>query len=408
MANMPDTILIITGGIFQIPAIEEAKKMGLKTIVTDGNPQAPCMRLADESYPIDIFDVNAHLKLVNSLKKKNNIIGVFTEGSEATVTVATLAKKLNLPGISILAAKSCKNKSQSRKILQKNSLPIPKWTEISNKGELKNAIKKIGFPLIIKAGDNSASRGSTKLRDAYGIEEAFELAKKNSSNNRIILEELCFGKEQSVEILFDEKGKCIPLNIVDRYFTKNQWSVELGHVNPSRLRRQEKKELFSLTESAAKSFGIRFGVFKADTMITKKGPIILEVTPRLSGGFDSQKSTPISTGRNFIRAAIRLAIQLPLDKKDLKPKWKKYCAVWTILAKPGRVKKIICMDSVKKMKGFKEFIFVKNEGDIITEIKDSASRPAYVITEGKNYSEALRLAKKAAKKITYEMSEIKP
>jgi len=407
MANMPNTILIITGGIFQIPAVEEAKKMGLKTIVTDANPQAPCMKLADESYPIDIFNIKAHLKLVNSLKKKNKIVGVFTEGSEATVTVSTLAKKLNLHGTPILAAKNCKNKSQSRRILQKNNLPIPKWTTISSKHELKNAIKKIGFPLIIKAEDNSASRGSTKLRTAKGINLAFELAKKNSSTNRIILEELCSGEEQSVEILFDETGKCIPLNIVDRYFTKNQWAVELGHVNPSKLNIPQKKELFSLTEQAAKSFGVRFGVFKADTMITKNGPIILEITPRLSGGFDSQKSTPISSGRNFIRAAMRLALGLPLDKKDLKPKWKKYCAVWTILTKPGKIKKIKGIDSVKNMKGFRELILSKKEGDIVTEIKDSASRPAYVITEGKSYAEALYLAKKAAKKITYEMDEAK-
>ena len=406
MANMLDAILIITGGILQIPAIKEAKKMGLKTIVTDANSQASCMRLADESYTIDIFDVNAHLKLVNSLKNNNNILGVFTEGSEATVTVATLAKKLNLPGISILAAKNCKNKSQSRRILRKNNMPIPKWIEISNTRELQKAIKKIGFPLIIKAVDNSASRGSTKLRNMQGVNIAFELAKKNSSNGRVIIEELYFGREQSVEILFDEKGKCIPLNIVDRFFTKNQWAVELGHVNPSRLNIQQKKELFSLTENAAKSFGIRFGVFKADTIITKKGPIILEVTPRLSGGFDSQKSTPISTGRNFIRAAMRLAIGLPLDNNDLKPKWNKYCAVWTILTKPGRIKKIKGIDAIKNMKGFKEIILSKKEGDIITKIKDSASRPAYIITEGKSYDEALCLARNAAKKITYEMTDI--
>ena len=61
MGNMRNTILIITGGVLQIPAILEAKKMGLKTIVTDQNKNAPCMNIADESFTIDIFDVEGHL-----------------------------------------------------------------------------------------------------------------------------------------------------------------------------------------------------------------------------------------------------------------------------------------------------------------------------------------------------------
>ena len=42
MANMLDAIIIVTGGMFQVPAVEEAKKLGLKTIVTDGKKNAVC------------------------------------------------------------------------------------------------------------------------------------------------------------------------------------------------------------------------------------------------------------------------------------------------------------------------------------------------------------------------------
>ena len=37
MANMPDAIIIVTGGIFQIPAVENAKKLKLKTKIIDYN-----------------------------------------------------------------------------------------------------------------------------------------------------------------------------------------------------------------------------------------------------------------------------------------------------------------------------------------------------------------------------------
>ena len=42
MANMLDAIIIVTGGMFQVPAVKEAKKLGLKTIVTDGKKNAVC------------------------------------------------------------------------------------------------------------------------------------------------------------------------------------------------------------------------------------------------------------------------------------------------------------------------------------------------------------------------------
>ena len=148
---------------------------------------------------------------------------------------------------------------------------------------------------------------------------------------------------------------------------------------------------------------VNFGVFKSDTIITKNGPKILEVTPRLSGGFDSQKTTPISSGRNFIRAAIRLSIGLPVDKNDFIRKQKKFSAVWTILPNPGKIKSVKGIKQVKKMKGIKEIIMLKNKNDKIPKIINNAQRPAYVISEAKTYSQALKIAQNGASKIKFQV-----
>jgi len=42
---MSDEILIVGGGLLQVPAVEQARQMGLRTLVTDQNPQAPCATL---------------------------------------------------------------------------------------------------------------------------------------------------------------------------------------------------------------------------------------------------------------------------------------------------------------------------------------------------------------------------
>ena len=397
---MPDAIIIVAGGILQIPAIEEARKLKLKTIVTDGNKNAICSNLADQFYKIDIYNLPKHFELIKKIMNDVNIKGVFTEGSEATITVAELAKYLDLKGISPESAKNCKDKIITRRIFQKHKIPIPRWKQVTKKS-ISSEAKKLGFPIIIKSSNNSGSRGSTKVYDAKGLLQAYDLAKKNSTNSKVLIEELLNGDEQSVEILFNHNQECIFLNIVDRYFSEGKWSIELGHVNPTRLNKKTQKELFELTKKSAKSMNIDFGVFKADTIITKDGIKILEVTPRLSGGFDSQKTTPISSGRNFIKAAMTLAINMPIEKNDLIHKKKKFSAVWTVLPNPGKIKTIKGVDIAKRMRGVKEIIMMKQKNDKIPKIIDSAKRPAYVISEAPSYNQALNIAKKAATKIQF-------
>ena len=48
-------------------------------------------------------------------------------------------------------------------------------------------------------------------------------------------------------------------------------------------------------------------ILKADIMLTEKGPFVLELTPRLSGGWDSSGTTP-ARGADFIGGAISLAL----------------------------------------------------------------------------------------------------
>ena len=60
-------ILIVCGGLGQLPAIFSAKNLGAKVIVVDKNPDAPGMKYADKCYAVDIIDEKAILEVaVNS------------------------------------------------------------------------------------------------------------------------------------------------------------------------------------------------------------------------------------------------------------------------------------------------------------------------------------------------------
>ena len=64
--NRPKHLMIIGGGVFQVPAIKIAKSMGLKVVVTDYNPESEGMLLAD--FPIEVSTRNINLT-VNTAKQ---------------------------------------------------------------------------------------------------------------------------------------------------------------------------------------------------------------------------------------------------------------------------------------------------------------------------------------------------
>ena len=300
---------IIGGGQLQVPLISEARKLKLNILVTDKDPYCVCKSLADHFFPVDIFDISKNVELLLTLLARGfGFRGVIAAGIDANVTAAVLAKTAGLPGVHPKAAYITHNKAYFREFLAKNKLPSPKWGEVATLSQAKKAIKKIGVPFIIKNIDSSASRGTKKFftRPADGeLELALEEAKKASTTNTALVEELLYGPEQTVETLFDANGKFRPCFITDRRFDeKSEWAIEIQVEHPTTLPIATQKELYELVGRTAKLLGITTGAAKADTMLTKKGPVIIEMTTRLSGGFDCQYLVPIATGKNILRAAI--------------------------------------------------------------------------------------------------------
>src|SRR4029079_1285238 len=112
-AVMPErkpAVLIVSGGVLQFPAIVAAHDLGLAAILTDRDGGAPALQRADEAHAVDIFDVEGHIALARKLAESWDLRGVFCQGADVEVTVASVAEALGLPGIPVAAARRTKNK----------------------------------------------------------------------------------------------------------------------------------------------------------------------------------------------------------------------------------------------------------------------------------------------------------
>ena len=140
---------VIGGGAMQIPLINEVKKFGFKIIVSDLNPNCICKPLANIFFNIDIFDINLHIKkAVEVIDLGDKIVGVLAAGIDAPITMAVLAKHLEINGVEPEIAKIVHNKNRFRTTLKKLGHPTPKFFVINKKNlnQINLVIKEIGVP----------------------------------------------------------------------------------------------------------------------------------------------------------------------------------------------------------------------------------------------------------------------
>ena len=136
-------------------------------------------------------------------------------------------------------------------------------------------------------------------------------------------------KECTVETIYDVEGNFHRCFITDRNFDySNGYPLELGLVSPSQLSDKVQEECFTLAKTVSNKLGIKIGAAKFDMIITDDGPKIIEMTTRLSGGFDCQYVVPASTGKNIVMAAMNLWNHFP--KELLKNKFNKVCVTEVI------------------------------------------------------------------------------
>jgi len=382
-------LLIIGGGVFQVPAIKTAKSMGLKVVVTDYNPEAEGMLLAD--YPIEVSTRNINNLTVNTAKQFHRacpLDGVMTVGTDASQTVAAVADALNLPGIPFEVAERATDKIKMRQVLKEKGVPVPDFRPIWTLEECQQAIQDMPLPLVIKPCDNMGARGVRKIERLDDLISAFREAKEASISGKLILEEFMEGPELSLDALVFE-GSIHITGVADRIIERAPYFVEIGHTLPSALPEKQQSRAVAVFKQAIFALGIDIGAAKGDIKITPEGPKIVEIAARLSGGWMSAYTYPLSTGVNLYKAAIQIA--LGETPTDLKPKTSLVSAERSLLPPPGKILSIQGVEEARKIKGVKEIILMKEAGDMAEEPRSNLGKVGYVITVGKTREEAIRI-----------------
>jgi cyanophycin synthetase len=119
----------------------------------------------------------------------------------ATMTEKTSSIAVDLAG----------NKDETKRILQEQAIPVAKGMTIVSVAEVKEAIRKVGFPLVFKPLDGNHGRGATiNVKTEEEAIAAFEHAAKIS--RRVIVEKFITGYDFRV-LVIDNKMVAAALRV---------------------------------------------------------------------------------------------------------------------------------------------------------------------------------------------------
>lgn len=389
--NKQKTIMILGASVLQLPAIDEARNMGLRVVVIDMNPNAIGFNVPGViKEVISTIDIEGVIKAA----KKHHIDGVMTLATDMPMrTVAAVASACGLVGISEDTAVKATDKAVMRETLFNAGVPVPNYVRVCNENDFKKVSGLFSVPFIVKPSDSSGSRGIALVKDKDYAIDAYRYTKAFSRNGIVVVEEYMVGPEVSVETIAVD-GKVHVIQITDKITTGAPHFVEMGHTQPTQL--ASTKEIKRVAVAANKALGIQNGPSHTEIIVTNDGPKIVELGARLGGDCIATHLVPLSTGVNMVKACIDIALG---GKPNLIPTMKCGSAIRYFPQRAGMIKKIQGIKEAEQMPGIKQVCVVHGIGEYVTDITDSGSRMGFVISQGKDPTDAAQKCEAALSKI---------
>ncbi len=307
--NYPPKILINGAGRGCLNLMKTANAMGLYTIVT--GMEGPCIPIADKVYR----NVHpGHPEEVLAVAKVENIDAIAISCNDMGLeSVGYCCDQLGLTGLSYASAKAASNKLLMKELLVKNGVRTARYFNIHNLEELRNVVRKLSFPVILKATDLQGSRGICVVREVSDLESSYREVMSFTHKDYCIIEEFIegieFGAQAFVfhgEVLFilphgDETIMC-------------KTAVPIGHYMPYKMNEELSADVDRQARNAIKALGLDNCAVNIDFIERDNRAYIIELTGR-GGANGLTDITSMFWGLNYYEMIILTA--LGKDPRDV-------------------------------------------------------------------------------------------
>ncbi|RVJ39676.1 ATP-grasp domain-containing protein [Sinorhizobium meliloti] len=291
--------------------VQAAKGLGLHPIVLSADP-ARFNYLATENIEairVDTDDLDALIRECSQLRETYDIVGITGHpypGEAVYATAAKLCRHFGLPGPNPTSIDQCCDKFNQRQLLAEAGVPVPVHRMATNAAEVESAAAEIGLPVILKPAVGNGSTGVRLCRDAEELAEHTVYLLGGTyewqTSPRILVEEFAEGPYFVADIMANEV-----VAVGAATFGPPPHFVYDEYIYPAPLAVEEHERIVKVALSCLRALDLNWGPTNIEFRWTTRGPVVIEVNPRLSGSPDPQL-IQLTCGIDLVTEHIKLVI----------------------------------------------------------------------------------------------------
>ena len=292
---------IIGGGQLGMMIAEAAKEIPeyiSKIIVLDPTPNCPAAQVGAEQIIGDFKDKEAIIDLAN----KSDIITYEIESGDSEVLKSVEKDAEINPSPDTL--RIIQDKFLQKSFLLENNIPVPEFIKIETLDDVKEGLKKFGYPALLKARrDAYDGRGNFKINSENEIQNAFDYFK----GQKLLLEKyIPFKMEVSVIASRNTKGQIKTYPLVENIHEENILRQTIAPARVSDKVAQNAEKIAEKTMSVLKGAGI-FGI---EMFVTEEEEVTInEIAPRVhNSGHHTLQSSNTSQFEQHLRAILGIEL----------------------------------------------------------------------------------------------------
>lgn len=373
-----------------------ATAAGLRPVLLSADPSRYPYAAEDalEVVRVDTQDEGALLDACRRLREGPGLAGLTSSSEYFVAAAAKLASGFGLPAPSHEAVAACRDKHAQRRRLKAAGVGCPGFRPANTVDEATSAAGELGFPVVVKPVYGSGSVGVRLCEDAAAVAAHAAALLSQRENERgqpvprcVLVEELVSGPEFSVET-FD----AAVVGVTRKHLGPLPDFVEVGHDYPAALGAAQEQGVRAEALRALRALGLGWGPAHVELRVTAGGPKIIEVNPRLAGGFIPELVRHAS-GVDLIAAAVaRVAGREP----DLTPRGALYASLrFFVAGREGTLAAFAGLEAARAEPGVKGVEIYKTVGERLSVRGDFRDRVGHVLAVGET-PEAARAAAEAA------------
>lgn len=309
MAITDKRIVIILGGnILNSGIVDYCKTQNYNVVIVDWSPKAYLK--GDLFLCIDVKDTDA---IIKALEKNgiHSIYGAYSSIDLAVPSVNAINKHFGLEYMDDEALANALPKATMTRIWDEAGL-LNRQSKIC--GEWNNEIMECSslMKLILKPNISSSSRGITivpKNSSKEVIVQAFDKAKAESFDNKVIIEEFIEGREFTCDMLGDKFGNVSVYAISVKYHTVNTSNNKIAiklHYNSDFYPDSVYEKIAEVGKRCYRALGFKSSLGHLEILMKEDGTLSpVEIGAR-SSGFITNPLVSLASGQDYLADYLRV------------------------------------------------------------------------------------------------------